>query len=249
MTQFTDQHLSAYIDGELSEPLMAELEDALATNADLAARLKALENANQEFVLAHEDLSDEAIPQAFLDALDQAEESPPADPEIIPFPKRVSSQRPWLMPLAACLVLAIGVGVGTRLAPQGVAADPQMIMAGKVDPGTRVYEVLETVPSGQSADGFKPTLTYATKTGDYCRELETSSNRSLACRDLDGNWTVLAIVETSPSAEGPAYQPASATTDKLLDTLAAELMADIPLSPEDERNLMEGWRNGEDRRQ
>ena len=246
MTEFTDQHLSAYIDGELSEELARALREALGHDADLADRLRALEQANQTFLSAHSEMVDEPIPEHLLDIIADAPPLAEDADNVIPLPARSPSTPAWIMPLAACLVLAIGVGLGARLSPSSTQGTPDMIIAGPVAQDSGLHQFLETVPSGQTQDDLTAILSFASVDGGYCRELGTSSSRSVACRAPDqARWTVLASVADDAQTLDSAYIPASANPARAIEQVVDQLIVGIPLSAEAESKLLAGaWNAG-----
>lgn len=239
MTEFTDQHLSAYIDGELSEELSRALREALSQDADLADRLRALEQANQTFLSAHSEMVDEPIPQHLLDIIADAPLLAEDTDNVTPLPARSPKTPAWIMPLAACLVLAIGVGFGARMSPSSTQGIPDMIIAGPVAQDSDLHQFLETVPSGQSQDDLTAILSFASVDGGYCRELGTSKSRSVACRAPDqARWTVLASVADDAQTLDGAYIPASANPARAIEQVVDRLIVDIPLSSEAESKLL-----------
>ena len=249
MTKFTDQHLSAFIDGELSEALTRDIRIALEQDEALASRLQALERANEEFLSAHQDVADEPIPQRFLDILDRADSSPELDSTVVNFPGSTNRVRAWLMPLAACLVLAIGVAFGTRLNTGNVSESSDMILAGPVNADSDLHQVLETAPSGKSENGITAILTFATDEGGYCRELTTETTRALACRDPQAErWTLLAVAAQQAQSDDTAYYPASASGTATIGSLVDQLINGIPMTQQEEVSLIsDGWRRRPER--
>jgi len=239
MTEFTDQHLSAYIDGELSEELTRALREALTHNVELADRLRALEQANQTFLSAHSEVSEEPIPQYLLDIIEDAPPLADDADKVISLPTRPTSARAWIMPLAACLVLAIGVGLGTRMSPSSTQGAPDMILAGSVAQDSKLHQFLETVPSGHTQDDLTAVLSFASVDGGYCRELATSKSRSVVCRAPDqARWTVLASVADDAQSLNGVYIPASANPARAVEQVVDQLMVGIPLSSEAESKLI-----------
>jgi len=249
MTKFTDQHLSAFIDGELSETLTRDIRIALEQDEDLATRLRALERANEEFLSAHHGVAEEPIPQRFLDILDRADSPVEGDNSVVNFPAPTNRVRAWLMPLAACLVLAIGVAFGARLNTGTVAGSSEMMLAGPVNVTSDLHQVLETAPSGKTENGLTAILTFATGDGGYCRELTTETTRALACRDPQAErWTLLAVASQASRSDGTAYYPASASGSLSIGALVDQLISGIPMTEDEEDSLIaEGWRRESDR--
>lgn len=242
MSDFSDQDLSAFIDGELSEARSQALADALEVDADLAARLERLSRANDEFRSAHVDLTEAPIPQPLLDILDRAAPAADTPSNVHAFPTRLARARAWILPLAACLVLAIGIGLGTRMNTGSAPTTPTQVYAGPVAADSLLHDVLETTPSAQTEAGLTPALTYTAQDGGYCREVESAEARMLACRKAQRGWTVLAVVATGNASSDDGYRLASGGTTAVFDALAEDMMADAPLSKQDEQALLnQGW--------
>ena len=244
MTEFTDQHLSAYIDGELSEELTRALREALEHDADLSARFRALEQANQTFLSAHGDIEDEPIPQFLLDTIDEAGPIAEEKGTVVQMPSRPKSFRAWMMPLAACLVLAIGVGIGARLGLNTSPVAKDAILAGPVAPRSNLHQVLETVQSGQVQDGLTAVLSFTSVDGGFCREILSETTRSVACRAPDqAQWTVLASVAQETESLDKVYVPASADPAHAIEQVVDQLIVGIPLSADAEAKLLAGeWK-------
>lgn len=106
MTTFTDEQLTAFLDGELPEVEMQKIADALDTDTLLAERLSGLE---VDFV---------PIKQAFDQLLTEASVDKFQDIEatqhiVTPTSQPAANDQGWFSyAVAACFALAIGVGVG-----------------------------------------------------------------------------------------------------------------------------------------
>lgn len=241
MTKFTDQHLSAYIDGELSEELTRALRETLSHDVELSDRLRALEQANQTFLSAHREIDDEPIPQFLLDTIEGAPQMIEDANNVVSLPTGRKNVRAWIMPLAACLVLAIGVGLGARISLSSSLGTSEVILAGPVAQGSDLHQFLETVPSGQAQGDLTAILSFASIDGGYCRELGSSNSRSVACRAPDrARWTVLASVADDTQTPSDAYIPASANPARAIEQVVDQLIVGIPLSSDEESELLAG---------
>lgn len=107
MTDFTDEDLTAYLDGELPEDVAAQITAALGDDASLAGRLAALD----------------APLDAMRAAGDQMLSSAPALPKTA-----VPTERFAYWPAAAALVLGVGLG-GFGAANLGTSQDPEWVDA------------------------------------------------------------------------------------------------------------------------
>ena len=238
MTTFTDEELSAFLDGELSPERAGELERARLDDQDLADRLARLSEANARFTQAFEPIADLPVPEHLLALVEDQPTSPASDEKIIAFPQKANLFARWSTPLAAAACLMLGLGVGVQWAPTSSPSSDALVLAGTVDAGSHLYEVLETVASGQTRYDLTPSLTYPASNGGFCREVDSATARTLACRDEQGGWTVLASMLQPRTESGTSYVPASSGSHQLFDQLADQMMADAPLDSEQEREII-----------
>ncbi len=256
---FTDETLSAFIDGELTDAEMDRIAEALADNSKIAARverLRAADNWTKDQFDAIEDIPVRSQTNALLDrlAVQLAED---AGQENVTLPPDPRTARTWApAAVAASLALAVGFSAGT-LIPSGQHGETalQTSLSSEIGPEHPYFAALETTPSmaGSSvaAGGtrtFTPIASFKNTQGQYCREfgLKTANHASLnlACKD-DQTWTIVASVmaDTSPDRGVDGYVPASGKGASLLDALIREQMEGDLLSPEDEAALIaHAWR-------
>lgn len=243
---FDDRTLMAFADGELDDETAAAVEQAMATDDDLAGRVALFLDTRTQAKDALRPLVEEPVPEALgrsvRQMIDEAKSRPgTAAPAgvIGTAGRRVPSptRRPWIVPLAASLaavVFGIGgylIGMGGRDASQGFA------VAGLSSPA--LSEALGRVRSGEDAvlagsgDRLRAVASFRDAGGALCREFEVdsadSSVVSVACR-TDGAWSVRFAV-VAPVRDG-GYAPASSM--EALDAYLASAGAHEPLSPADE---------------
>ncbi len=252
---FTDEQLSAYLDGGLPEEDMNAITDALAGSDELAERLARLRGADDwlrnEFVA----LEKSPIRQSTLDLI-KNHETATADPYDNvatfnrPAPAPTARQWPaWGQAIAASVTLAVGVFTGMQLdGPPGEGGQGPLT-AGLIDTSNPLHEVLQTANSMQTVElaegswSVTPTMTFATE-GGYCRELSIVSaateNRSVACQTT-GGWLVRASITLPAEAASEGFTTASADT-RLIDNTIRTMMRGDSLSAEQEQALISrGW--------
>ncbi len=240
---FTDQQLSAYLDGELPEDEVQALEAALKTDAGLREALARLQNVDDVLTEALSDIADEAVPEHILAMVKASELDPVSDVSSrnvvwMAAWKKGASRLTVGAGLAASMIFGWIIG-GQVLAPLPAVTDG-VVMAGLVDEASALHQVLETVPSGTTRDGFTPALSFAAETG-VCREVAAPSQRALACREA-GRWTVLVVTADASLTATSGYQTASAQTSIIFDVMADQLMTEPPLTREAEAlRLQNGW--------
>ncbi|PWQ93185.1 anti-sigma factor family protein [Leucothrix arctica] len=109
MTTFTDEQLTAFLDGELPEAKMVQIAEALETDESLVERLSGLEVDFAPIKQAFDQLLQEA-PTESLNA-----NIPAVEVESMPT-KAASNDNSWMSyAVSACFALAIGVGVGRAM--------------------------------------------------------------------------------------------------------------------------------------
>ncbi len=203
MTKITHEQLSAYLDGELSDAALAEVEAAIAADASAAARLAEIRAADEHLRSAFAGALEEPVP-ARLEALLRAPRGPsvaaPARARLRAFP--VSSRQ--LAALAASLVL--GVMVGRGLLPSNDAAASFAVNAGGMAVASEeVGRALDRIRAGEVArvadHPLVVRLTFRDASGRYCREFQLHASTGLSCRSRDG-WGLEALAAT-PAMAGP----------------------------------------------
>jgi hypothetical protein len=247
MSTSDDEALSALLDGALPAADAERLRQRLAQEPALQARLDALEKANAAVRDAYAGVVDEPLPSRVLELLGSGTGSRGS---VIEFPAR-KPPRFLTLPLAAAagIALAIGLSLGVLLESRTLRPDSAALLAGtgEVEPGTELYEVLQSVPSGETRVlaaqvSATPRLTFGTADGRYCRQVDLASERgrteTLACR-RDGGWRLEVASFTAGAGAGPdeVYRPASGPSTPI-DSAIDALIDGAPLDAAAERALI-----------
>jgi hypothetical protein len=165
----------------------------------------------------------------------------------------------YAMPIAASLVLAIGIGllVGRQSTPAG-----DELTLGLVSAEGQLHRLLESHPSGSFLEVDRPgkqarrlnvVLTFRDRHARACRELEVLPAGTgeqplaagVACRRDQGGWVVegAARLAQAPTAARPGFEPSGVSEKDALEGLLTMLGAQAALSSEEEQALMErGWK-------
>ncbi len=242
---WTEEEIAALIDGSIEDDAEADaLRRVLETDRDAQAVAARIERSNALLKSAFPIPEASETPAAIRTAL-------LAEPgKVAALPPRRRWTRFVPAAAAACIALAVGIGVGPLLQPGGetpVAAGPPS-MAGAE------FQTLEGLASGEAApDGLTPTLTFLDEAGRVCREFERVDRAAglyqtgVAGRSDAGTWRALTIVTTAPQwEESQGFAPASGAGDSLLSPVLDRLGAGEPLPPEQEAALIRnGWRQSE----
>lgn len=268
-----DEVLLAYLDAQLGdESAYVAVEDALAAQPALRARLQALV------------ASGECVRQAF-DATRQAPVPPALIAAIVAAPLPTPARQPpradaraglgarladWLSgsarpgrglnwgaaAFAAIALLAVGGVVGYGWQPEG--GGPPLAEAGQIVDEPALALALELAPSGRrlpAAGGrIELVASFARDSGEVCREYTAAYPAPLAhdevgvaCRESDGRWR-LAFIQHEPHPAGHAgsgYQSAStALHDAVDEFIARELPGDALSAEQEQARLQQGWSEG-----
>lgn len=232
-TDYPDETLMRFADGELDADAMAEIEQAMQTDDELVSRVALFMETRRAAQAALKPLLDEPVPAGLTAAVEKmiAEKtSAPGVPGavVLPFPRRSANDRQanrWLAPIAASLAAVIAGFGGYWL--RG-AAEPAQQSPLNVIIGPALDEALVTVASGEemqlpdSNERFRAIATFRDSAQALCREFEVDSPDrstvvSVACRSGE-EWRVTFAV-VAPGDSG-GYAPAAST-----ETLDAYLAA------------------------
>lgn len=246
-----DELLSAFMDGELDAARHAALERRLEQEPELAHRLDALRAVDTRLRDAFGPSEAEPLPERLRELIAAADENgnqrtPGQGAKVINLPRIAARLRSWA-PLAAAASVALVVGLLAGRGPiPGGEGDPGML-AGQspLTPGSVLYEVVASMPSGQSQtlpdrSVVTPEYTFRTAGGNVCRRLAVSGTEGVTtvvtCRSA-GDWRVQ-LARFTPG-EAATYSPAFGRPDPFEHAVEA-LIAGAPLNAEAERAALAG---------
>lgn len=230
----SDETLSAFLDGELSERETAEVEKAISVDPALAERLAAFSRTDER-VKAHAEAIDSLpLPDSVTRLL-----RPDNNVVDMAWWRRAGRQFREHAALAAAVALLLGFSAGL-LAPGGPG--------GGAGNWQQVAAHLDSAASGESVRLNEDTrlmsrFTFRDQQDRYCRQFLLESperaSENVACRS-QGDWERVASVQASRVYRDGEYQPASGAN--LLDSTLDELMQGQALSLEEEAELIrEQW--------
>lgn len=246
-----DERLSAYLDDELAAEDAAELDELLASDPSVMARLEELQSANAAFAL--EGQSIDAIPKSpALQALEQR--LSPSDgarsaENIVDLSlwRRARSTIVEHRAIAAAALVAAIVGFGQIDGPSAVIPDG-LPGNGVIYADTALGEALTVSASPDSVSigdaVFTPQLTYLSADDAFCRvslmQTEHRTGQFVACRDGE-NWEVRVAAFRPAATDGRAfdYQTASAQPFPAIEQYLDISSAAIPLSATEESVLID----------
>lgn len=238
----SDAQLMAFADGELSSDEAAWIADQVEADADVARRLRSFTETRRylgEVAEAHAE-----IPADLMGRIATTIAAHEVDRQGHDRADRVVTLKPgrrsapiWTLPLAACIALAVGLGIGVSTAPDRPVA-PRGGFA-----STDAQAALNTALTGEAvrlASGELRVLsTFRTGADSVCREgllqpLVGVSTLAVLCRDPDGVW-VPELALRQENAPG-AFTPASGSS--ALDAFLNEIEAGPPLDPSAEARAL-----------
>lgn len=229
--EWDDELIAAYADGELHTLIQDRLEDALARDDALRARVEREKMLRVRLGGHFDSVLDEPVPDRLRAILD---ESPIA--EVVPIEaarRRRLLQRAWV-PTAIAASLAVGLFGGQFLASEsGVSTLP--LASGEL------AQALDTqLASAPATNGnIRVGTTFRDQEGHLCRTFDGSEVAGFACRG-GGSWRIEMLAPGS-GAGGAGFQQASSGAMLVLQA-AQDQMAGEPLGDHEERRLRDsGW--------
>lgn len=232
LTEQDHQLLSQFVDGELAPAAARELEQRLASEPLLSARLAQLQTLNKRHQSAFNEAQIGPVPGNITRLLEPA-------PVRVAFSRQPRATH-WGYALAASLAIAVCGALLTQWDRSGDHAGAQIEQS--------LAEALEQLPSSGSdwaalADGRKvmPVLSFRSHSGDWCREYLVATTEAawhgVACRAEQG-WTNAVLAETKLVIGPGEYRPAGADEPDSVAAFIDQQSADIPLSAAEEAALI-----------
>ncbi len=239
---WTDEQLSAFLDGELSPVETDALARDLEADPDLAARAERLGAANTAFVTSAAQIDDVPVSAALKAAM----ETPP-EAKVIQF--RPRSVRAFLVEhraIAASLLCMAAVWGLMSTMTTGAPSDPFAPGPdGVIVASSPLYRALETARAGEIvAVGMDatatPRLTFASDDGAFCRQLDVirgdKASAAIACREDEG-WRTQVVAYGLARTLGD-FQTASAARSPALEAFLDQRMTGAPMNAEEEAKLL-----------
>lgn len=245
MTQarWSDEQLSAFLDGQLATNETEALSRDIERDKELAARLERLSGVNAAYVAAIGAIDHEPVSPGLRAAM-----TPPPATVLRFRRKKIGAFVMEHRAIAAALVCAVVVwGVSSSVKPP-IDASPDA--GGYIPASSPLHRVLDDTPSSvavELASGLSatPRLSFETAYGDICRQYRVDSgdgrNDAIACRK-DGRWRVELSVFGPPGSGGGDYQTASGPAADLLDRFIDGAIVGAPFDvSEEERRIASDW--------
>ncbi|MGA0609080.1 hypothetical protein [Caldimonas sp. KR1-144] len=240
-TNWTDEALMAYVDGELDAAARREVAAAVLADAALRERVAALQAQRQRVAAAFAGALDEPVPERLLAPL-----SPPAGVVDLAGERarrqaRAATPR-WLQWGGIAASVALGVLLGLQLEPRGDAAllaerDGRLVATGAL--AQALASQLASEPAPGAAVALQ--LSFVDRDGRYCRSFSAARVAGLACRD-GGQWMVQATGSVDAAADGAMRQADTSLPRAVLEAVDERLAGGSTLDAAQERAARDrGW--------
>jgi len=235
---YTNEKLSAFLDGELPDSEMQAIEKAIHSDSALAERLEDLANIDRQLRQTFEPVLNEPIPGAVLSLLDETEEQTPSN--LISFAAQKKFRKTWQLPAAIAASLMVGFFV-SEVYNQAGSGNGEFTATGPVPETSQLFAALSSLVSGQKLGDIEPVLSFISTAGEYCREFTATFSRGLACRNGRG-WHVVSQIYTAKANSEDGYSTASAQSFEAFDALVDNLITGETLSQlHEERLIKSKW--------
>lgn len=229
---FSDETLSAYVDGELDAATSAVLEAAMATDSQLAQRVARQRELRARVREAFAPVLTELIPDRLLASVRGAPAATPAS-NVIAFPARPRPRWSWPQWGAMAASLVVGVLLGPALlrttAPQAAleTSGGRVLASGGLARALSQQLASVQPPGAPVAIG----VSFRARSGGYCRTFvlrDTQSFAGLACR-AGPAWDVVALAQSEASGSGGGYRQAGSALPPAVSSMLDELIVGEPL--------------------
>lgn len=254
---FSDEILMAYADGELDAPLREQVEQAVRSDAQVAAAVERHRALRRNVFAAFAGILDEPVPAGLQPGrlAQPAAAAPSVAPASLVPPVRIDvlaaeGARPlparWSWPqwgaMAASLVVGVLAGVlGWQGTHPGTDAGPFARQGDAlVAQGALAEALSRQLAAEPGAGGVQVGVSFRARDGRYCRSFVLGAEAGLACRNGD-SWQVPVLAE-GESRQGAYRQAGSALPAAVLDAIDQRI-AGAALDARAERAARaRGWR-------
>jgi hypothetical protein len=227
---FSDEVLMAYADGELDAKTRSQVQEAIATDPDVARRVSAHTALRASVRAGFDKVLDEPIPERLVTA---ARASRKADSRVVALRgKSAARWRAWPQwaSMAASFVLgALVWQLGTRH-----TSGPLLERNGQVFASGALAQALTSrLASDRSAQSeVQVGVSFRSKSGNYCRTFQLQDESvlaGLACR-ADEKWKLEILARGEPSSQSSSgYRQAASALPPAVIQAVNESMSGEPL--------------------
>jgi hypothetical protein len=231
--KFSEETLMAYADNELDAQTRTAVEEAMATDPEIARRVAQHKALRGKVRLAFDNVVDEPIPQRLIDAA-RGVPSVRREGNVIPLRRKAPPPRAWPQWASIAASLVVGVIIGqAMLRGSGsnlVTSRDGQLMANSVL-SHALSEQLASTQTDQTP--VRIGVSFKSKAGTYCRTFTTHESTTLAglaCRDHD-DWHVQVLAQTTATPDsGTTYRQAGSAIPKSVLQAVEDNIAGEPLN-------------------
>ena len=235
MNENDTELLSRYIDSDLSESELTELQARLQTDTELSAALTAMQSVNDRIRDAFEYTA--VAPSRIASLLEKKSSN------VIAFPSQ-NRRAGWGLAVAASVMAAAGLLMfqnSGQLA--GDYEDQDARFAGVIDNRVSRGAGWDVLKDGSR---FRPILSFKAYDGSWCREylLESkeSAGRGVACLN-DGTWVTQVFSAQAMPGQQTEYRPAGSNDSDVVARFVTDNADSIALGAEEEGSVIANdWR-------
>jgi hypothetical protein len=231
-----DATLMAYADGELTPDERADVERAVAGDAQLRGRLEAHQRMRVQLSGAYAEILDEPVPERLQAA---ARSAAPRQAEVVDLSARREAKARWSVrewgAMAASLVGGLVLGLGAMNTRSPLIA----VTADGLNARGALERALDTQLASDDAGAVRIGLSFRDEGGEYCRtfELTERGTTGIACREAEG-WNV-----AMTAAQGAQGDIRMAGASEAVLNVVATMIEGEPLDAEAETAARDaGWR-------
>jgi anti-sigma factor RsiW len=239
MDKLSDEMITAWLDGEVTQQQRSEIEAAIAASPELGVRVARLSCADRLLAPAFAETLNAPIPERFEAVIGRSRRGD----GLVSFRAALSgllSPRPMAM-AAASLVVGVMLG-GAVLSGSPTDAAIATDSQGRMIASDTMAASLASVVSGANAGPLAIRLSFVDSGGRYCRQFETTAAAGLACLESE-SWVIdtLSGMGGTPSLSG-AYVMAGGSTDIAISAAIERLGIQRVLDSHEEAAAMaSGW--------
>ena len=253
MKNETNEMLMAYVDGELDEESVRDVERLLMEKEDLREQVEIYRQSALWLKTHMSEVEQLPVPDRFRLADSQSVERVSGSSKVSwinRYRNSVESNPHWITShaLAASVTLLVGILVGMLISEK----DPRSV---DYQSSQFLFDTLESGVSGIATKSdndnlvITPLATFVVDDGGFCREYEATFDKTLttgiACRSTSNQWSNLVEVHESLTVgvQGDQYVPASGSEDLIsnyLDSINAGPAMNII---EEGRLIDRRWKN------
>jgi hypothetical protein len=233
--------LAAYADGELSAADAAKIEEAIASQPDLAKQVAAHRALRAQLSAHFDPILDAPVPDRLTDLLKPRESAEVIDLAAVrrareeEQPAVKAPRMRWAMGGALAASLALGLVVGRVAIPTGPVASENGHLVAR---GELASALTTQLASAQDGKDVRILLSFEAKDGRYCRGYEQGATAGIACRE-GGEWQLVRTQSgVRAKSQGP-YAQASSQASEIM-TVAQDMAAGNALDQAAERAALKG---------